>query len=212
MKIILTIQKHLCILLSVAFATACTNFSEPVQVAKNDYAIPTDTVTFSATDTAFSQLNGCQNYKGMPLSGVLVSTDPATGLTEISSYLKGWQEGKTLRNYTATGKAESLRWYRHGEKDSTHIGWWPNGNKRFEYRFDSGQYNGTAKEWYETGELFKAIEYKNGLELSGQGWRPNGKLFLNYAVRNGRYYGRANGKMCYELVKENGVYNRKKPG
>jgi hypothetical protein len=167
-----------------------------------------DTVVASLCRQQLHVQNGRTFYRQQPFDGVLLQADSTQGLTSYSSYAQGWQHGTTVQFYTKTGRMESQRWYTRGEKDSLHTGWWPNGNKRFAYRFCKGQYQGPQLECYESGEVYKVVNYHNGQELAGKGWRPNGRLFLNYSVRNGRYYGRSNGKMCYEVKRETVVYKQ----
>jgi len=103
---------------------------------------------------------------------------------------------------------ESKRYYHSGEKDSLHLGWWPDGNQRFEIHFSNGAYDGVYKEWYIDGKPSKEIIYKNGNDISGKAWRNNGKLYMNFFTREGRRYGLLNSQMCYSLKNEKGEFIR----
>ena len=73
-----------------------------------------------------------------------------------------------------------------------------------------GNYNGLYQEWYENGQPFKFIVYKNGNDVEGKAWRPNGKLYMNFINKDGRRYGLLNAQMCFSLKNENGEYSNPK--
>ena len=74
---------------------------------------------------------------------------------------------------------------------------------RSESVYRQGKVNGTSLQWYATGELFKKMNYENGIEVGlQQAWRRNGKLFSNYEYINGRVFGLKRSNMCVGLEDE----------
>ena len=161
--------------------------------------------TIHLPDTAFTIQNGVGIYHLKPFSGTLVEHYDSMHIKSSIQYFDGKQEGTEL-TYFANGQKEAMRFYTAGEKDSIHTGWWPNSNKRFEYHFSNGAYDGNFTEWFEGGKLGKEIVYKKGQELSGKGWRENGKLYMSYVMKDGRRYGLVNAQLCYTLKNERGEY------
>ena len=149
-------------------------------------------------------INGEWVYHGELFTGEIKELFPGGKILSIRPVAYGRQQGLALRFYE-DGKPESRRWYTKGEKDSVHTGWWPNGNKKFEYHFRNGVYNGTFTEWYASGKMIQQVNYENGKDISGKGWRENGKLYMSYIMKDGRRYGLYNANLCYPIKKDSNI-------
>lgn len=105
--------------------------------------------------------------------------------------------GRPVEKWYSNGQIMERRYYVEGKKVGVHMGWWPNGNKRFEYHYSEDMYHGKVREWYENGQLYKRFHYKDGHEEGFQQmWKPDGRIAANYEVRNGRKYGLTGVKNC----------------
>ena len=164
-------------------------------------------VLISSTDSSLHFINGSWYYRDSLFSGSIETRYSNGQLKSLQTFFSGKEEGWSYSFYP-DGKKESQRFYVLGEKDSIHLGWWNNGNRRFEYHFNKGNYDGDYKEWYVSGKPLKYIVYKNGEEVYGKGWRENGKLFMNYVMKDKRRYGLMNSQLCYSLKNEKGEFVR----
>ena len=185
------------ILIIIIIFSSCTRKSEPALITK--------TGNYISTDSSLHFVSGYWYHSTELLSGQVTERDNQGHVISVTKYLSGKEEGWTNKFYPNGQQAEK-RYYHLGEKDSVHTGWWANGNKRFEYHFNAGVYNGDYKEWYESGKDYKVIHYVNGAEEWAKGWRENGKLYMNFIVRNGRRYGIENANLCYTVKNEKGEY------
>ena len=180
------------------FLMSCTVHREPGNLVIS-------TIAVESTDTSLHFINGYL-YRGARLfSGIINEHYKNDTLYHSTSYVAGKEEG-WMYTYFPEGNISEKRYYHHGEKDSVHMGWWPNRKPRFEYHFTSGLYNGDFKEWYSEGENYKHLHYINGKEDWGKGWRQNGKVYMNFIVKNGRRYGLENSNLCYTVKNEKGEY------
>ena len=98
---------------------------------------------------------------------------------------------------------ETLRNYRNGVAYGRHIGYWKNGNKKFDYIYFNDKREGVQKQWYESGSRYYELNFANDQEKGKQkAWRENGKLYINYEVRDGVRYGLQKAALCYTLKDE----------
>ena len=162
-------------------------------------------VNIEATDPLLHFENGQWFYKDKLFSGIITEKYSNSVVHHITGYVNGKEEG-WQQTFFDDGKPEEKRYYHAGEKDSVHTGWWQNGNRRFEYHFWNGLYDGDYKEWYTTGEPLKHIHYTKGVDDWGKGWRQNGKLYMNFVTKVGRRYGLNNSNLCYTIKNGDGEY------
>ena len=185
-------------LLYLLFIISCRSPHENLRLV-----IPS--IVVESIDTSLHFINGYL-YRGNQLyAGEIIERDEKGSTIRRTSYLSGREEG-WMYSYFREGNLSEKRFYHKGEKDSVHVGWWPNGNHRFEYHFVSGLYHGDYKEWYANGERYKHIHYTGGKEDWAKGWRENGKVYMNFIVKNGRRYGLENTNLCYTVRNEQGEY------
>ncbi len=192
----------------VVLFVACSSKQERQISVAEAIVIPTDTVILTNDNSKF--VNGILHIKQKPFSGVAIKYfDSSKQVASVQSFFNGKEEG-WLYTFYSNGMKESKRFFRLGEKDSVHVGWWDNGNFRFEYQFKNGNYHGLFKEWYQhSGKPLKVIVYENGTDISGKGWRENGKLYMNFINKDGRRYGLQNAQPCYSVKDGRGSYFNK---
>jgi hypothetical protein len=163
-------------------------------------------IAIRSDDLSLVLQNGAWYYKQQPFCGTIETFFVSSGrLKSRQGFYNGKEEG-LMEMYYENGVMDNRRYFRYGEKDSVHTGWWPDGKLRFEYHFANGVYQGSYKEWYENGQLYKHIMYHEGKEQQGKGWRVNGKTYMSFEARNGRMYGLINPNLCYTLKNERGEY------
>ncbi|OED42978.1 hypothetical protein AB832_02775, partial [Flavobacteriaceae bacterium (ex Bugula neritina AB1)] len=118
-------------------------------------------------------------------------------------YNRGRKEG-IERSFYDRGEKNTIRTFSKGVKIGIHRGWWRDGTPKFQYHFDEqGNYNGSVKEWYRNGQLFKIFNYIHGKESGKQQmYKPSGAIRANYEVINGERYGLIGLKKCYTVKKD----------
>jgi len=133
----------------------------------------------------------------MEYSGRFILRYSDGGIKEERVYKNGLRHGEQLKWY-ANAEKHSIRYYRIGKKTGTHVGWWKNGKKKFEFEFNKiGEHDGIAYEWFENGSPFKFFHYKNGKEQGSQKmYKPNGNIRANYVVIDNDRFGLIGLKKC----------------
>ena len=91
--------------------------------------------------------------------------------------------------------------------------WYDNGQLYQELIFKDGKYDGLQKEWYKNGQLYQEITYKDekkdGLNRK---WFENGKLYQEITWKNGKYNDLCrtwyeNEQLSQEIMYTNGIQN-----
>jgi len=68
------------------------------------------------------------------------------------------------------------------------------------YQFEDDEYEGTCREWNESGRLITEMNYHRGYESGSQKvWYDNGKIKSNYVMESGRRYGLLGTKNCVNV-------------
>lgn len=144
--------------------------------------------------------NGLLIINNKPFSGTIFSLFAGTTDTaELCSYKYGQEDGE-WKKYYPSKKIKEIRFFEHGQKTGEYNAWWENGNKQLQYFFVADEYEGTCREWNETGMLTKVMNYKKGHEDGHQQWwYDNGKIKANYIIENGRRYGLLGTKNCINV-------------
>lgn len=145
-------------------------------------------------------VNGLLVINTKPFSGTLYTLYPGTTDTaELVSYLNGKENGEWKKFYPSK-KIKERRYFSNGQKTGEYIAWWENGNKQLQYFFEADEYEGTCKEWSETGFLNKVMNYRKGHEEGHQQWwYDNGKIRANYIIKDGRRFGLLGTKNCINV-------------
>ena len=134
---------------------------------------------------------------GKTFSGYLYFLNPTNNDTLIKEgYSKGLLHGTCYKKFP-NGQLMESRGYKNGKKEGKQIGFWENGNKRFEFFTKNDVYEGTLKEWSIDGKLFHLGTYLAGKEDGTQKmWYPNGKIKANYYIIKGKRDGLLGTKNC----------------
>lgn len=145
-------------------------------------------------------VNGLLVINTKPFSGTLYTLYPGTTDTaELVSYLNGKENGEWKKFYPSK-KIKERRYFSNGQKTGEYIAWWENGNKQLQYFFEADEYEGTCKEWSETGFLNKVMNYRKGHEEGHQQWwYDNGKIRANYIIKDGCRFGLLGTKNCINV-------------
>lgn len=134
---------------------------------------------------------GNKNY-----SGYVYMLNNTQDTIFTGGYYNGIEQGLHKKWYTKN-QIKEIRLYHLGKKVGKHIGYWENGNAKFEFYFLNGEHQGIAKEWYNNGKPYRIFHYEKGYEEGSQKmWWENGIIRANYVVKNGRRYGLIGLKLC----------------
>ena len=157
-------------------------------------------ILLNKNEQSLKMVNGILNAKNKPFSGTLFMLFPKTTDTaELATYQEGKEQGEWKQFYPSK-KIMEKRYFREGQKTGEYIAWWENGNTRLQYFFLADEYEGTCREWNETGLLTKVMHYKRGHEEGQQQcWYDNGKIKANYIIKDGRRYGLLGTKNCINV-------------
>ncbi len=173
-----------------------TNAFEKVDVSQ----ITNDTIF--QTNPNLSLQNGVYYLCGKPYSGFIQDVCETNHIKIIGSYLQGKQH-ETTNTFFPNGKLETQRNYKNGIGYGQHLGFWKNGNRKFEFLYINDQREGIQKQWYESGRQYCELNFtqdkENGMQKA---WRENGKLYINYEVKDGVRYGLQKAVLCYTLKNE----------
>jgi antitoxin component YwqK of YwqJK toxin-antitoxin module len=165
---------------------------------KNSVNIPM--LLLNKSEQQLGMNNGLLMLNQKAFNGTLFTLFNKTNDTAtIENYLHGKEHGEWKKFY-ASNKIKEKRFFADGQKTGEYIAWWENGNKQLQYFFVADEYEGTCKEWSETGFLNKIMNYKKGHEDgSQQWWYDNGKIKANYIIKDGRRYGLLGTKNCINV-------------
>jgi antitoxin component YwqK of YwqJK toxin-antitoxin module len=128
---------------------------------------------------------------------IIDETDLIEGLTTPQFLRQEQYTGLINTYYSDEINIKSVRKYKDGKKNGEHLGWWPNGNMKYQYYFKNDESFGLHRQWHMNGELFTVKNYKNGLEHGEQkSWDNNGNLMYKYIYNDGRKYGIQGSIIC----------------
>lgn len=158
---------------------------------------PSNAVVKNEMQKGFQMSEGVLYKDGLPFNGEQDGFFLDSTLKVKRSYLAGKLEGKST-SWFVKGEIAAIRTYHKGIKIGVHEGWWPNGHRKFIHPFDDqGRYNGTLKEWYPSGQIYREFNYKNGKENGSQKvWKSDGRIKANYTIKNGERFGLMSLKYC----------------
>jgi antitoxin component YwqK of YwqJK toxin-antitoxin module len=150
----------------------------------------------NSKDKAFVLHQDTIFYDHIKYSGLIYTLYNTKDTMMVTSYLNGLEEGVQTKWYP-NQQIASVRNYHAGKKTGKHIGYWENGQPKFEFYFEDGEHHGVAKEWYQNGQYYRTFHYEHGYEQGSQKmWWENGMIRANYVVKNGRRYGLVGLKLC----------------
>lgn len=164
--------------------------------------LPVPAVYNLSTDPLFSRSEDTLFYQSKKYSGYAYQLSKAKDTLLLFAYVNGLEEGYQKRWYP-NKQLQEVRYYLGGKKNGTHIGYWDNGTKKFEFTIVDDYYEGSFKEWNKEGLLVKDFNYKHGLEWGSQKlWWNDGSVRANYVVKKGKKFGLIGLKICrnYETL------------
>ena len=165
----------------------------------NEFLIPNTFLLASDSNLNYNS-KGELYFNSNPFSGFLVKKNMYDEVIEKKGFFRGQLEGISL-GYYDNGNKKYQRFYNKGKKTGKHIGWFESGQKKFEYFFKGGLSEKKHIRWYDNGMVYSEINYLNGKPFgSTKVWRKDGKLRSNFVVReNGRRYGLSGIKRCTKI-------------
>lgn len=186
------------ILLSFFLLTQACNREHKIET--NEVYLVSPDITVSITDTALIFHVDTLYFKDKKFCGTVYALYPNLDTAYKGKYINGLEDGLHIKWHPNKQLSES-RLYKQGKKIGKHIGYWEDGNLKFEYYFTNGEHDGPLNEWYQGGQQYKEFHYKNGYEEGSEKmWWENGSIRANYVVKNGRRYGLIGLKLCMNPV------------
>lgn len=189
-------------MMACIFLQACNTI-----VSKHSLDVPVTSATLQSEIVLPNQYLNSKNhflsfhqdtlyYQSTKYSGYIFDQFANGDSAYLGSYLNGIEEGVFKKWYLNKQLAE-YRTYHAGKKVGKHVGFWEDGQPKFEFNFMDGELQGIANEWYRNGQPYKAFHYKMGYENGSQKmWWENGIIRANYVVKQGRRYGLIGLKLC----------------
>ena len=160
----------------------------------NNIVIPE--VLTNATDLGISFHADTLYLNNTNYSGWVYKLNEKKDTIFMGGYFNGIEEG-VHKKWHPNKQIAEVRLFHLGKKIGKHIGFWENGNPKFEFYFSNGEHQGIAKEWYKNGKPYRSFHYENGYEEGSQKmWWENGTIRANYVVKKGRRYGLIGLKLC----------------
>jgi len=185
-----------CILSSCQNLNVIESFETPINVDSLESSITIPNLYINILDTGVVFHQDTLYFQAKKWSGFVFKLFPNKDTAFVGSYWNGLEEGVHQKWYPHYKLAE-FRNYHLGKKVGKHIGFWDNGNPKFEYHFSDGELQGVSNEWYENGRPYKVMHYQKGYEAGSQKmWWENGVIRANYVVKQGRRYGLIGLKLC----------------
>jgi antitoxin component YwqK of YwqJK toxin-antitoxin module len=153
---------------------------------------------FNVAQVDIQNKNGVIFKDGKPLTGMLYALSDQSDTMFTREYREGLENG-IHRMWYPNCVVQEVRFYSSGKKVGTHLGYWGNGQRKYQYNFKNDLFEETQYEWYMDGKPFSKKEYKDGHEHGlQQTWTIDGKLRSNYEAKNGRNYGNIGRKGCFK--------------
>jgi antitoxin component YwqK of YwqJK toxin-antitoxin module len=182
-------------LILILMAYSCNGDRPSGAINANEQIVPPRYLLKSAN--AISLNNDTVFLKGEKYNGFLYQLSPnGNDIITLEGYANGLLSGGSKKWFPNKQLMEH-RYYRKGKKNGRQIGYWPNGNKRFEFVAKDGDYEGELREWGENGHLFHLGNFVNGHEEGAQKmWYENAKIRSNYVILGGKRYGLLGTKNC----------------
>ncbi|HEX8334107.1 MAG TPA: hypothetical protein VF622_15915 [Segetibacter sp.] len=181
-------------LLILLFVFSCNDKEQQVSSTKADHPIQSFVLRSSKS---ISIKNDVVFFDGKKYSGFIyeLSFDNKDTIS-TDAYSNGLLNGISRKWYLNRQLMEE-RSYSNGKKNGSHISYWENGNKRFQFVAIDDVYEGEMKEWSVDGNLIHLANFKNGQEEGTQKlWYDNGKIRANYVMLKGKRYGLLGTKNC----------------
>lgn len=144
-------------------------------------------------------INDYLHYKGHRFSGIVEERFDQVGTIRESRYVEGRMTGYQEEYTEKTKVLLARRLFVNGEKDGTHQGWFPTGQRRFHYEYKKGKSHGEFWEWYQDGQPSLFAKYDNDTMIGKKMWRQDGKIYMNYVFTEGKAYGVPGTKLCYQV-------------
>ena len=173
-----------------------------ISASKNTIVIPTLEKDRGVVE--FELINGILLFKEKPYSGIINEFYSEGSIKTKSEYYQGKRQG-FYNGWYVNGNKWFERFYTNGLKSQIHRGWYLNGNQMFEYHFNKiGLYDGSVKDWFESGTLSKHFNFVYGVEEGSQKmWNFSGKITANFYTVNSDRHGLIGLKKCVSVTHKN---------
>jgi antitoxin component YwqK of YwqJK toxin-antitoxin module len=101
----------------------------------------------SDTTIGLKAVNGTLYLNDTLFNGTVLSFFAGTADTAAIMNFKNGAEDGVWKKFFPNKMPEETRQFDAGKKIGEYLAWWPNGNKKLQYHFKEGEYEGTCYEW-----------------------------------------------------------------
>ncbi|TGN03410.1 toxin-antitoxin system YwqK family antitoxin [Leptospira dzoumogneensis] len=162
------------------------------------FLVACDPARVASTDPSITRNGRIVFYRGEKFYGLLESKSEELGVFRVTSYKNGLPDG-IEKDVHSNGQVLAEREFSAGKKIGTHLGWFPDGKKRFHNEYLEGQFHGSQWEWRNSGSLYSYAKFDHGKVIGKKMWRENGQIYMNFVIYQGRAYGMTGGKLCSQV-------------
>jgi len=200
---------HILALLLLSLCFGCQQENPPSEQKKDTSNLVLSEL--NAQDVYFDRNTSLYRYinDSASVTGIINSYFSKDRIHKSISVIAGRKEGRQL-TYFEDGKLKFSENFVDNKRHGVSKKWTIAEGYQLvaELSYLNGKLDGIQKQWFASGELHKLLQMKNGREEGLQrAYRKNGVLYANYEAVNGRSFGMRRTELCYELEKEELVYN-----
>jgi len=198
------LKKIICFLFSATILISCQFKKQEKKISDSKNTIVIPNVEKDQGIVEFELINGILLFKKKPYSGIINEFYSKGSIKTKSEYYQGKRQG-FYNGWYVNGNKWFERFYTNGLKSQVHRGWYLMGNQKFEYHFNTiGLYDGSVKDWYESGILSKHFNFVDGVEEGSQKmWSFSGKITANFYTVNNDRHGLIGLKKCISVTHKN---------
>lgn len=146
--------------------------------------------------------NGIYLFRGEPLDGVIEEQYPGGAVKGRASYSHGMRHG-TAQTFYADSRLRDTRSYRASLSYGRHVGYWDNGNLKFDFTYLDEKREGLQRQWYRSGAPYTALTFRDDKEDGLQRALAREREAL-HQLRGARRLpvGLQKSALCYKLADE----------
>lgn len=192
----------ICLLLISCSKDRTTTHNSLAVVSEEAVMIPEKKVDHSLVH--FDKNTSTYKLDDQLYSGYLVSLHANGVLKEKIGILNGRKQNLTEK-WHPDGSLQLKSNYHQGKLHGEKKMWLPGSDNTLvaHYNYYKGKAHGMQTQWYPSGEFYKKLHLKMGIEEGiQQAFRKTGELYANYEAKNGRIYGLKKAALCYGLEDE----------
>lgn len=171
----------------------------PCQSNKNrQMSLPFNQSVIS-TNADLKNKNGIWLWKGIKYNGYIIEKFQEKIIAKLP--IIGGQENGIALGWYKNGQKRYQRAYLNGNREGKDLSWYETGHKSAEFFFVNDKYEGEQLTYFDNGKIWQSLHYKNGYEEGKQkSWNESGRVVNNFTVKNGKLYGVVGRYDCISVI------------